>query len=177
MTIAKQLSSAYLPIAGVLMTQPFYDTIADQSAKLGILGVGYTYSGHPAACAVAAEAVRIYEEDRILDHVREVAPRFQARVSRLQGKALVGEARSVGLIAGVELVRNKATREPFDAAVKAAAQVVQRCLAHGLILRPLPGDVIGICPPLIITGEEIDMLFDRLEQALDESVAGVPLAA
>ena len=177
MTIAKQLSSAYLPIAGVLMSQPFYEVLADQSAKLGNLGLGYTYSGHPVAAAVAAETLRIYQEDKILDHVREVAPRFGERVRRLGMKALVGEARSVGLIGAVELVANKATKEQYDPQLKAAQHVVNRCLDHGLILRPLPGDVVGICPPLIITGDEIDLLFDRLERALDDAVAQVPMAA
>jgi 4-aminobutyrate--pyruvate transaminase len=177
MTMAKQLSSAYLPIAGLLMSQAFYDVIADQSAKIGNLGMGYTYSGHPVAAAVAVETIRIYHEDKVLEHVRSVAPRFLERLKRLERKPLVGEARGVGLIGGVEIVRNQATRERFDADVKAAVQVVGRCLEHGLILRPLPGDVIGICPPLIIEGSEIDQLFDRLEAALDDAVVAVPKAA
>ena len=171
MTIAKQLSSAYLPIAGLLMSQAFYDVLADQSAVLGNLGTGFTYSGHPVAAAVAVETLRIYEEDKILDHVREVSPRFGERVGRLRNKALVGEARSVGLIAGVELVQNKETRAPFDPQLKVAARVVNSCLDHGLILRALPGDVIGVCPPLIIKPAEIDELFDRFERALDDAAA------
>jgi 4-aminobutyrate--pyruvate transaminase len=177
MTIAKQLSSAYLPIAGLVMSQAFYDVIADQSAKLGNFGMGYTYSGHPVAAAVACETLKIYEEDRILEHVRAIAPRFAERFRRLAAKALVGEARAVGLIGAVEIVRSKATREQFPPSAKAAQHVVNQCLRHGLILRPLPGDVIGVCPPLIITGDELDQLFDRLEQGLDDAVEQVPMAA
>ncbi len=176
-TCAKQLSSAYIPIAALLMSDAFYQVLADQSAKLNTLGMGYTYGAHPVAAAVALETLRIYEQDGMLAHVREIAPHFQRRVKRLGEHPLVGEARGVGLIAGIELVRNKATKEQFDPTLKANAQVVSKCLAHGLILRALPGDAIGICPPMIITTAEIDLLFDRLEAGLDDSLGAMPLAA
>ncbi|MCL6608637.1 MAG: aminotransferase class III-fold pyridoxal phosphate-dependent enzyme [Geminicoccaceae bacterium] len=174
---AKQLSSAYVPIAAVLMSQEFYEVIADQSAKLGTLGMGYTYSGHPVAAAVALETLRIYESDKILDHVRRVSPRFQERLIRLAAHPLVGEARGVGLLGGLEIVKDKKTKEQFPQEAKAAAQIVQRCLEEGLIVRPLPGDVIGICPPLIIEEHEIDQLFDRLERGLDAALPAMPKAA
>jgi len=174
---AKQLSSAYVPIAAVLMSQDFYEVIADQSAKLGTLGMGYTYSGHPVAAAVALETLKIYESDRILDHVRRVSPRFQERLIRLAAHPLVGEARGVGLLGGLEIVKDKRTKEQFPQEAKAAAQIVQRCLEQGLIVRPLPGDVIGICPPLIIEEHEIDQLFDRLERGLDAALPQMAKAA
>jgi 4-aminobutyrate---pyruvate transaminase len=176
-TCAKQLSSAYLPIAGVLMSQAVYDALADQSERLGTLGMGYTYSGHPVAAAVALETLKIYESDRIIEHVRAVAPRFQQRLKALERFDLVGEARGVGLIGGVEIVRDKATREQFDPQLKVNAQVVAKCLEHGLILRPLPNDAIGICPPLIIKEGEIDQLFDRLEAGLADASGAMPKAA
>ncbi|HEX8375305.1 MAG TPA: aminotransferase class III-fold pyridoxal phosphate-dependent enzyme, partial [Geminicoccaceae bacterium] len=177
MTCAKQLSSAYLPIAAVLMSGDFYDVLADQSEKLGNFGMGYTYGGHPVSAAVALETLKIYESDNILDHVRAVAPRFQARLKELERHELVGEARGVGLIGGIEIVRDKATRAQFDPGLKANAQVVAKCLQHGLMVRPLPGDAIGICPPLIIKEGEVDQLFDRLDAALTDSTAAMPLAA
>jgi 4-aminobutyrate---pyruvate transaminase len=176
-TCAKQLSSAYLPIAALLMSEAFYQVLADQSEALGMLGTGYTYGGHPVAAAVALETLKIYESDGIIEHVREVSPRFLQRLRRLNDHPLVGEARGVGLIGAVEIVKNKATREQFDQQVKANAQIVGKCLAHGLIVRPLPGDTIGICPPLIITAEEIDLLFDRLEAGLDDALGAMPMAA
>jgi 4-aminobutyrate--pyruvate transaminase len=176
-TCAKQLSSAYLPIAALLMSDAFYQVLADQSEALGMLGTGYTYGGHPVAAAVALETLKIYESDGIIDHVREVSPRFLQRLRRLNDHPLVGEARGVGLIGAVEIVKNKATREQFDQQLKANAQIVGKCLAHGLIVRPLPGDTIGICPPLIITEEEIDLLFDRLEAGLDDALGAMPMAA
>ncbi len=169
MTVAKQLSSGYQPIAAVLMSDEIYQVIADRSHELGTFGTGFTYGGHPVPAAVALETLRIYQEDRILDHVRRVAPRFQARLRALADHPLVGEARGVGLLGAVEIVRDKARRQPFPPEVKAAVRVVRHCLAHGLILRPLPSDSIGICPPLVIQEAEIDQLFDRLAAALDDA--------
>lgn len=177
MTVAKQLSSAYLPIAGLLMRQEFYDVLAEQTQKLGVLGMGYTYGGHPVSAAVALETLKIYEEEGMVDHVRRVAPRFQQRLTELGGHPLVGEARGIGLIGAIEIVADKATKAPYPAAAKAAAIVAQNCLQHGLILRPLPGDVVGICPPLIITEAEVDQLFDRLAQALEDTLPAMQQAA
>jgi len=177
MTVAKQLSSAYLPIAGLLMRQEFYDVLAEQTQKLGVLGMGYTYGGHPVSAAVALETLKIYEEEGTLDHVRRVAPRFQERLAALGRHPLVGEARGVGLIGAIEIVADKASKAQYPVAAKAAASVAQNCLPHGLILRPLPGDVVGICPPLIITEAEIDQLFDRLAQALDDTLPAMQQAA
>ncbi len=170
MTCAKQLSSGYLPIAALLMSDSFYQVIADQSARLGTLGMGYTYGGHPVPAAVAAETLRIYEEDRIVDRVRNLSPHFQERLQRLADHPLVGEARGVGLIGAIEIVRDKGTREPFEPERKIAVQVTQHCTERGLLLRPLPGDAVGICPPLVIEDPEIDLLFDRLEAALDDTL-------
>ncbi|HET6468381.1 MAG TPA: aminotransferase [Geminicoccaceae bacterium] len=176
-TCAKQLSSAYLPIAALLMSGPFYEVLADQSAKLGMFGMGYTYGGHPVAAAVALETLKIYEEDDVIGHVRRVTPHFQTRLLALGDHPLVGEARGVGLVGGVEIVASKSSREQFDPALKVAAQIVTACLPHGLLLRPLPGDVIGICPPLVISEAEIDLLFDRLEAGLNDVLGGMRKAA
>ena len=166
-TCAKQLSSAYLPIAGLLMSNAFYEVLADASAKYGNLGMGYTYGGHPVAAAVALETLKIYEEDGIVARVREVSPRFMERLKRLEDTALVGEARGVGLIGAIEIVKDKATKAQFQVKSKAAPSVAAHCLKHNLILRPLPGDGVGICPPLVIKPDEIDTLFDSLERALE----------
>jgi len=131
--------------------------------------MGYTYGGHPVSCAVALETLKIYEERNILDHVRSVAPHFQERLAELGASALVGEARGVGLIGALELVMDKSTRDQYTPEVKAGAQVAASALAKGLIVRALPGDVIGICPPLIITQVQIDELFDTLAVAVSET--------
>ncbi len=177
MTCAKQLSSGYLPIAGVMVSDQIYRAFVEQSRKHGAFGMGYTYGGHPVAAAVAVETLKIYEERDTLSHVRTVSRRFQQRLAALGEHALVGEARGVGLIGGIEIVADKPSKAQFDVSVKAAAQVAERALDEGLIVRPLPLDSIGICPPLIITEAEIDLLFDRLERALEGALGTLQDAA
>lgn len=169
-TCAKQLSSAYLPIGAVMVSAPIYQAFVEQSRKLGVFGTGNTYGGHPVAAAVALETLKIYEERDILGHVRDVTPRFQARLKALSEHPLVGDARGVGLIGGIEIVANKSTKQSFPPETKAAAAVETNALKHGLIVRPLPSDSVGICPPLVITEAEIDDLFDRLSRALDDAM-------
>lgn len=176
-TCAKQLSSGYLPISALMISDKIYDVLKEQSKKHGALGMGYTYGGHPVSCAVALETLKIYEERNIVDRVRELAPRFQERLSALSKSPLVGEARGVGLIGALELVADKNTREQYPAELKIGATLAARALNHGLVVRALPGDVIGICPPLIITKEQIDELFDSLSIAVTETEALVKKAA
>jgi len=169
-TCAKQLSSAYLPIGAVMVSAPIYQAFVEQSRKLGVFGTGNTYGGHPVAAAVALETLKIYEERDMVGYVRDVAPRFQARLKALGEHPLVGDARGVGLIGGIEIVADKSTKQSFPPETKAAAAVEANALKHGLIVRPLPSDTVGICPPLVITEAEIDDLFDRLGRALDDAM-------
>jgi 4-aminobutyrate--pyruvate transaminase len=141
-----------------------------ESEKIGTFGHGFTYGGHPVAAAVALETLKIYEDRDVLGHVRDVAPRFQQGVRRLGAHPLVGEARGIGLVAGLELVKDKATRENFAPTAGVAAHVAQRALAHGVITRGL-GDVVNLCPPLVVTESEIDELLTRIERALDDTFA------
>jgi len=168
-TCAKQLSSGYLPISALMISDKVYEVLKAQSRKHGALGMGYTYGGHPVSCAVALETLKIYEERDTVGHVRSVAPRFQKRLAQLGNSTLVGEARGVGLIGALELVMNKNSAEQYPAEVKAGATLAARAQARGLIVRALPGDVIGICPPLIITEAQIDELFDSLSEAVSET--------
>lgn len=168
-TCAKQLSSGYLPISALMISDKVYEVLKAQSRKHGALGMGYTYGGHPVSCAVALETLKIYEERDMVGHVRSVAPRFQERLAQLGSSSLVGEARGVGLIGALELVMDKNSAEQYPPEVKAGATLAARAQARGLIVRALPGDVIGICPPLIITETQIDELFDSLAEALSET--------
>ena len=166
-TLAKALSSSYMPISALMMNQKIFDVISANSDKVGTFGHGYTYSAHPVAAAVALETLKIYAERDIVAHVRGVMGRFQDRFNRLAGHSLAGEVRCVGLIGAVELVRDKATKEPFETAHGVGAFVASRAQENGLILRAL-GDSVALCPPLIVTEAEIDQIFDRLEKSLDE---------
>ena len=168
MTCAKQLSSAYLPIGAVLISDDIYRAFVTLSDKYGMFGTGNTYGGHPVACAVALETLKIYREDNTLEHVRVVSKPFQDRVAACESHPLVGNARGVGLIAGLEIVEDKASRAQYPVADKVAAQVVASAREHGVIVRALPGDGIGICPPLIISEEQVHEMFDGIARALDD---------
>ena len=168
-TCAKQLSSAYLPIAAVMISDPIYQAFVEQSRKLGAYGSGHTYGGHPVSAAVALETLKIYEERDIVGHVREVTPRFQTRLHALADHPLVGEARGIGLIGAVEIVADKNSREQFSADVKAGAIIAEKIFEHGLIVRGLPGDAVATCPPLIINDNQIDELFDKFEAGLNDA--------
>ncbi|WP_158046455.1 aspartate aminotransferase family protein [Skermanella pratensis] len=171
-TVAKALSSAYLPIAAVMISEPIYQAMVSQSEKIGTFGHGYTYSGHPVPAAVALETLKIYEECDIVGHVRAVAPHLQDGLRRFAGHPLVGEVRGIGLIAGVEIVADKATKAPFDPKLAIGGHVSRFAQEHGLIVRAM-GDTIGFSPPLVISPSELDDLVERFGKALDDTLAMV----
>jgi 4-aminobutyrate--pyruvate transaminase len=172
MTMAKQLSSGYLPISAVMVNDDIYRAMVEQSRKIGTFGHGFTYSGHPVCAAVALETLKIYEEERILDHVRRIAPQFQRRVAQLGEHPLVGNARGMGLIGAAELVADKKTKASFPVAAGVAAYAGQCALKHGVITRAL-GDNVNVCPPLIIEPGQVDTMFDGLQAALDDTLEWV----
>jgi 4-aminobutyrate--pyruvate transaminase len=172
-TVAKQLTSAYAPMSALYVSDRVYQAVADASASVGTFGHGYTYSGHPLACAVALETLRIYESDDILGHVKRVAPRLQQGLRRFAGHPLVGQARGLGLIGALELAEDPAARKPFDPARGVGAHFVRRAQAHGLITRVLGGDIIAFSPPLVISEAEIDELLEATGRALDDTLAWV----
>jgi 4-aminobutyrate---pyruvate transaminase len=173
LSFAKAVTSAYLPLGGVMMNEAMYRAMLDESRKIGIFGHGYTYSGHPVSCAVGLKAVEIYQRERIAEKVRAKAPQFQKRLSALADHPLVGEARGIGLIGGIEIVADKASKRQFDVKKGVAAKCVGSAQAEGLIVRSLASDRIALCPPLVISEAEIDELFDRLGRALDRTAAWV----
>lgn len=176
---AKQLSSAYQPISALMIGDRVHDALLEGSRVHGTFGHGYTYGGHPVACAVAIETLKIYEERDIVGHVQDVAPIFLDGLAALRDHRLVGDVRGVGLIAGVELMADKATRTPFPASAGMGVKVQTACERHGLIVRAI-GDRIAFTPPLILTHDEARELCRRFGAALDEvarSAAPTALAA
>jgi 4-aminobutyrate--pyruvate transaminase len=169
MSLAKALSAAYQPIGAVLVDEEIYRVLVKGSEQVGTFGTGFTYSGHPVPAAVALETLRIYEERNIIEHVRAVSRRFQERLSQFAEHPLVGEVRGVGLIGGVELVKDKRTHENFDPTLKVGPLVTAHAAAQGLIVRPLINDTIAFCPPLIIDETQIDQMFDCFAAALETS--------
>jgi len=165
-SVAKALSSAYLPIGAVMISERMYQAFLDESRKLGAFGHGYTYSGHPVSAAVALKTLEIYERERIFDHVRQVAPKFQARLKALRDHPLVGETRGVGLIGAIELVADQRAKRSFAPSVGIAPKGVIHAQREGLITRAIV-ETLALCPPLVITEPEIDELFDRMTRALN----------
>jgi 4-aminobutyrate--pyruvate transaminase len=170
MTVAKALSSAYLPISATVISEPIAEAIAKHSGKLGNFAHGFTYAGHPVSAAVALETLKIYEERDILSHVRQVGPYLQEKLQALAGHPLVGEARGVGLIGAVHIVADKAGRTALPPAAGIGPLIQQRAMDRGVLLRAAP-DAIYVCPPLIITRAEIDELMAALTGALDDGYA------
>jgi 4-aminobutyrate--pyruvate transaminase len=169
-SIAKALTSGYVPMAAVTVPEPMYQALLIESRKIGTFGHGFTYSGHPVAAAVALKALEIYARDRLVEAAAQKSPQFQARLRTLGEHALVGEARGLGLIGAVGLVADKATKRPFDPKSGVAPRAVRFAEEEGLMVRFLVGDAVSVCPPLVITPAEIDELFDRLGRALDRTL-------
>jgi 4-aminobutyrate--pyruvate transaminase len=168
-SFAKAVTSAYLPLGGVMVNEAVYQALLDESRKIGLFAHGYTYSGHPVSCAVALKAIEIYERDRLAEQAKVKGRLFQRRLDALADHPLVGEARGMGLIGGLEIVADKGSKRQYEVKRGVAAKCVGFAQAEGLIVRSLSGDRIALCPPLIITEEEIGELFDRLTRALDRT--------
>jgi 4-aminobutyrate--pyruvate transaminase len=169
-SVAKALSSAYLPIAAVMIPETMYEALLVESKKIGVFGHGFTYGGHPVSAAVAVKALEIYQRDRIVQHAAERGLQFQARLKALGEHPLVGEARGLGLIGGAELVADKKSKRSFLPQHGVGARAVQFAEAEGLLVRSVIGDVLTLSPPLIISAAETDDLFDRLGRALDKTL-------
>ncbi len=165
---AKALSASFLPISAVMVNERVFQALADGAQTIGTWGHGFTYSGHPVPAAVAAETLRIYDDMDMVNHVRRVGAHMQAKLRSLFAEhPLVGEVRGVGLIAGVELVADKATHKNFDPALKVGPRLAKLAEGEGVILRAMVNDSMGFSPPLIITEVEIDEMLARTSRALD----------
>lgn len=173
LVLSKQLTSSYMPLSAIVFSDKVYQVIADNSDRIGAFGHGFTATGHPVATAVALENLKIIAERDLIAHAAEVSPVLQEGLrSRFADHPLVGEVRGVGLIAGVELVADKAHKTKFNPPGQVAAYLHARGQEHGLILRAIE-DTLAFCPPLIITAAEIGMILDRFGAALDETYAWV----
>ncbi|MBL4907960.1 MAG: aspartate aminotransferase family protein [Sneathiella sp.] len=169
LSCAKALSSAYLPIAAVMVSEDIYQSMVKQSEKHGAFNHGYTYSGHPVPAAVALRTMELMEERNIIDHVQSVMPLFNERFNALADHPLVGEVRVSGLVGAAELVADKPTKRSFDSSLAVGAKAVGLMQEEGLISRAVAGDNIALCPPLIITAEEINKMFDLFTKGLDRT--------
>jgi len=162
---AKGVTSGYLPLGGVLVN----DKVTDVISKGGEFVHGFTYSGHPAACAVALENLEIIERENILELVKnKTAPYLEERWKKLSDHPLIGEARIKGLVAAIEISNNKETRGRFSSDISAGSICRDIAISNGLVMRAV-GDTMIIAPPLIISESEIDELIDKTTKTLDET--------
>ncbi len=163
MSIAKGLSSGYAPIGGSIVCDEVAEVVAATE-----FNHGYTYSGHPVSCAVALENLRILEEEKIVEHVRDdVAPYLKEKWEALADHPLVGEAKIVGMMGSIALTPNKETRAPFAAETGTVGyKCREHCFGNNLVMRHV-GDRMIISPPLVMTRDEVDVLIERATKALD----------
>jgi putrescine aminotransferase len=164
MTLAKGITSGYLPLSAVMVGGRVADALLAEGAEFTH---GFTYSGHPVPCAVALENIRIMRDEAIIDRVAtDTGPYFAERLNALSEHPLVGEVRVRGLIAGIELVADKASRRHFDDPGKVGGLCRDHCLAEGVVMRAVR-DAIVSAPALTITRSEIDELIDGFARCLD----------
>lgn len=168
MVVSKQITSSYAPLAAVLFSDEIYQGVADNTAKIGTFGHGFTTSGHPVSCAVAIENLRIIEEKGLVGNAARSGAVLQEELSRFRDHPIVGEVRGAGLIAAVELVADKASKRRFDPVGRAGAQLFAAGHEHGVIVRAI-GDQIAFCPPMIITPDEVREMVRRFGSALSDT--------
>ena len=174
MTIAKGVSSSYVPLSAVLLGDRVADVL---SAADDEFAHGFTYSGHPVACAVALENIRILEHEGIVDRVRhKTGPYLQARLRELADHPLVGEVRGVGMIGAIELAADKASRTRFNPDLKLGVRCRDHCIEKGVIIRAVR-DIMVLAPPLIVTEEQIDRIVETARSALDTVARDLQQAA
>ncbi|HSH69046.1 MAG TPA: aspartate aminotransferase family protein [Deferrisomatales bacterium] len=175
--LAKGLSSGYAPLGAVLVRRALHDAIRDGS---GAFTHGHTYGQHPVSAAVGAAVLRYLEEHALVARSARLGAHLLERLGELADHPLVGDVRGLGLFAGVELVADKASREPFEARHKVASKVAAAAFARGLITYPgdggadgIRGDHLLLCPPFCVTEGEIEFLVQTLGEALDEGAAAL----
>jgi len=170
MPIAKGMSSGYLPIGGVM----FGDRVAQvMIEKGGDFNHGFTYSGHPVACALACAAISILRDEHIVERVKtDIGPYLQARWRELSDHPLVGEVRGVGALGAIELIKDKSSLQPFANPGDVGTICRDLCIRNGLVMRAVR-DTMIIAPPLVITRAQVDELIDKARKSLDMTLAQV----
>lgn len=171
-TCAKGLTSGYQPLGAMLISESAMAPVSGPEAEGAIYSNGYTYSGHPVACAAALKNIEIMEREDLMAHVGEVGPYLQEQMQSLRDLPIVGDVRGAGLMACVECVASKESQDPLVMAYEIGSRIDAHCQKLGLIVRPL----INMCvmsPPLIVTREEIDQIVSILRQGIELAQADI----
>jgi len=165
-TCAKGLTSGYVPMGAFIVSGKIFNSISGERSKDAMFSNGFTYSGHPVSSAAALKNIEIIEKESLLEHVKDVSPHFQKRLHQLRKLPIVGDTRGLGLIGCVEgRIIDSSRPEALSMDHKLGALIDRHCQELGLIVRPL----LNMCvfsPPLIITIEQIDQMFEILEQGI-----------
>ncbi|MBZ9889068.1 aspartate aminotransferase family protein [Mesorhizobium sp. M7A.F.Ca.US.001.01.1.1] len=168
MTTAKGLTSGYVPMGAVFMTDHVYNTIADGAGKAAV-GHGYTYSAHPVSAAVGLECLRLYEEG-LLENGRKAGKRLMRGLRSLADHPLVGDIRGRGMLAAIELVTDKERKTPLPAAADPGRRIFDRAWGNGLVIRAFNSGILGFAPPLCCTDDDIDGILERTRMTLDQTL-------
>ena len=170
-TLAKGLTSGYAPLSACLVSERVWSVLEAEAEAMQIFGHGFTYSGHPLCAAAALANLDVMEEEKLFARAAELGDYLGARLRALfEDHPHVGDVRSLGLFGGVELVADRATREPLAAELRVGPRVYRRCLEKGVIVRAI-GDVVAFCPPYVIEREELDTVLEVCRESLDEVLA------
>jgi adenosylmethionine-8-amino-7-oxononanoate aminotransferase len=177
MTLAKGLTSGYVPMGATMLSERVYAGIADGVPEGVPIGHGATYSAHPVGAAVALEVIRLYTEGGVLANARRMAPRFAAGLESLREHPLVGDARHRGLLGALELVSDKATKRGFDARLGLAERMFSAAYRNGVVFRCFGDAILGFAPALTMSEDEFEQLFARLRKTLDDVLAAPEVRA
>lgn len=161
LVVAKGINSGYIPLGAAIFSSEIYDVISQPQVEGGVFSMGFTYTGHAVACAAALKNIEILETEDILYNVKKLGPVLQQEAEKLRRYDIVGDVRGLGFMLGIELVKDKQTREPLLGAHK----IYELCLGLGVIVRPI-GSVVVISPPLTFSSEDINKLFAALDQSI-----------
>ncbi|RWP16041.1 MAG: aspartate aminotransferase family protein [Mesorhizobium sp.] len=168
MTTAKGLTSGYVPMGAVFISDHVYNTIADGAGKAPV-GHGYTYSAHPVSAAVGLECLRLYE-DSLLENGRKAGKRLMEGLRSLADHPLVGDIRGRGMLAAIELVTDKERKTPLPAAADPGRRIFERAWANGLVIRAFNSGILGFAPPLCCTDDDVDGILERTRMTLDQTL-------
>lgn len=169
-TVAKGLTSAYLPLSAAMVSQEMFQVLSEKSVELGPFGHGYTYSAHPTCAAAAMANLDIIEREGLVDNARVVGTYFKERLDATFGDhPLVGDVRGVGMLGVIEFVADKAKKVRLDPNLKVGPRISNAAAEHGLIARAMPnGDMLGFAPPLSVTRADVDAIVERAKRAVDQ---------
>ena len=166
MSIAKGLTSAYVPMSAAIISEKVWEVLRDGSPETGPFAHGYTYAGHPLAAAAGLKTIEIMLREKLVDNAQKVGNYLQTRLKEtFLDNPLVGEVRGVGMMAGVELVADKAKKIPFDPSAKIGPRITQLLLEEGVIHRAIL-NTLAYAPPLVMTESDVDEMIERDERAV-----------